>query len=509
MIIRLILGDQLNHQHTWFEKTDENVLYVMMEMRQETDYVTHHIQKVVAFFLAMRNFAQEKQQAGHQFLYLTLDDASNEQALDKNLLNIFEKYKATRFEYLLPDEYRLDEQLKSFCKNIAISSQGFDTEHFMSERNAVREMFKGKKMYLMENFYRMMRKKYQILMNGDQPLFDQWNFDADNRKKYDGKVSIPQVPEFTKDVSAIKQLIDKQQVKTIGKLNEKEFVWAVTRVEGLEVLDFFVKQCLPHFGTYEDAMTTESEHLFHSRLSFLLNVKLLNPAEVIEKAVSHWKANQDSITYAQIEGFVRQLLGWREYMRGIYWDKMPEFALKNFFENKRSLPVWYWTGETNMNCLKHAVNQSLNTAYAHHIQRLMITGNFASLAGINPDEVDAWYLGIYIDAIEWAEITNTRGMSQFADGGIVGTKPYVSSANYIDKMSNYCKSCHYDKSKKYGEKACPFNSLYWHFFERNREKLENNPRIGMAYQTLKKMSEDEKEKIFKQALFYLENLDEL
>lgn len=210
---------------------------------------------------------------------------------------------------------------------------------------------------------------------------------------------------------------------------------------------------------------------------------------------------------AQVEGFIRQILGWREFMRGVYWAKMPDYAKMNFFGHKRPLPSFFWDGNTQMNCLKHAIGQSLEHAYAHHIQRLMVTGNFALLAGIDPDEVDQWYLGIYVDAIEWVEITNTRGMSQFADGGIVGTKPYVSSANYIDKMSDYCGSCHYSKTKKTGEKACPFNSLYWAFYERNREKLENNPRIGFVYNTLSKMKQ--KDEILKQAERYLENLEEL
>jgi deoxyribodipyrimidine photolyase-related protein len=254
-------------------------------------------------------------------------------------------------------------------------------------------------------------------------------------------------------------------------------------------------------------MYTGDAFLFHSRLSFSLNNKMLSPLEVVEKVERYWFANQDRINIAQVEGFIRQIIGWREYMRGVYWAKMPEYATLNFFGHNRKLPEFYWSGKTKMNCLKHSIGQSLEKSYAHHIQRLMVTGNFALLAGIHPDEVDQWYLGIYIDAIEWVEITNTRGMSQFADGGIVGTKPYVSSANYIDKMSDYCKGCHYDKSLKIGEKACPFNSLYWHFYHRNEDKLAKNPRIGMAYRTLEKMKD--KSKILDQAEKYLGNLEGL
>jgi deoxyribodipyrimidine photolyase-related protein len=249
--------------------------------------------------------------------------------------------------------------------------------------------------------------------------------------------------------------------------------------------------------------------VYHSRLSFLMNSKILSPKEVIERVEEAWREDKKKYPISAVEGFIRQILGWREFMRGVYWAKMPGYARSNYFRHQRKLPKWYWTGETKMNCLSQAINQSLDYAYAHHIQRLMITGNFALLAGIHPDEVDAWYLGVYIDAIEWVEITNTRGMSQFADGGIVGTKPYVSSANYVDKMSDYCKNCHYSKSKKTGDKACPFNSFFWNFYEQHRDKLENNPRIGFVYQTLGKMKREKKEELFKQADYYLKNLDEL
>jgi deoxyribodipyrimidine photolyase-related protein len=256
-------------------------------------------------------------------------------------------------------------------------------------------------------------------------------------------------------------------------------------------------------------MHTEYWSLFHSRLSFALNAKLISPKEVVNEAIQYWQKNSEKISIAQIEGFVRQIIGWREYMRGIYWAKMPEYESLNYFGFERKLPDYYWTGNTKMNCMKHAIQQSLDFAYAHHIQRLMITGNFALLAGIHPDEVDTWYWGIYIDAIQWVEITNTRGMSQFADGGIVGTKPYVSSANYIAKMSNYCDSCFYKKQLKTGDKACPFNSLYWNFYNVNRKFLEKNPRIGMMYITWDKMSNADRKSILNQAEYYLNNLQTL
>lgn len=505
--LRLILGDQLNLQHPWFKEVHPDYLYVMMEMKQETGYVRHHIQKVVGFFLAMRNFAETLQNDGHQIIYWNLDHPDNTQSLPENLSFLIGKNEIQSFEYQFPDEYRLDKQLKEFCQELVITSRALDTEHFLTSRVFLGEFFKGKKTFRMETFYREMRKKYDILMDGKEPLKGKWNFDHENRNKFRDLLLLKEAKFFPKNVSKITDLLTRMQVETIGTIDEENFEWPVSREESLQVLDHFCEKLLDHFGEYQDAMHSGDPFLFHSRLSFSMNTKMLSPLEVVQKVEKYWFVQQDRINIAQVEGFIRQIIGWREYMRGVYWAKMPEYATLNFFGHERKLPEWYWTGNTKMNCLKHSIGQSLEKAYAHHIQRLMVTGNFALLAGIDPDQVDAWYLGIYIDAIEWVEITNTRGMSQFADGGIVGTKPYVSSANYIDKMSDYCKGCHYNKSLKIGEKACPFNSLYWHFYNRNEDKLAKNPRIGMAYKTWEKMKD--KTKILEQAEKYLENLDGL
>ncbi|MCU0393331.1 MAG: cryptochrome/photolyase family protein [Thermoflexibacter sp.] len=508
-ILRFILGDQLNPQHSWFDKIDSQVSYVMMEVLQETSYVQHHIQKVVAFFAAMRNFAEEKQKQGHSFIYLKLDNESNLQSIPKNLSFLIHQYHIEKFEYQLPDEYRLDVQLLEFCKSLSIPYESFDSEHFLTTRLEMKHFFAGKKTYLMESFYRYMRKKHQLLMENGEPIGGKWNFDSENRKKFDRKIPVPNPPIFENEVEEIYQTIQKMNVKTIGNIDLDNFEWAVTRQQGLVLLDFFLKNCLKYFGTYQDAMDTHFPYLFHSRLSFVMNVKLLSPLEVVRASLDYWQEHDSEINIAQIEGFLRQIIGWREYMRGAYWANMPQFAQLNFFEHQNSLPDFYWTGKTKMNCLSHAINQSLNHAYAHHIQRLMITGSFASLAGVHPDWVDEWYLGIYIDAIEWVEITNTRGMSQFADGGLVATKPYVGSANYIHKMTNYCTQCHYNKDLKYGEKACPFNSMYWHFYDRNKSKLEKNPRIGMMYNLLNNMDSKELDKILKQAEIYLSAINDL
>jgi len=346
-------------------------------------------------------------------------------------------------------------------------------------------------------------------MEGDKPLTGQWNYDSDNRKKLpkDHKPTPPLV--FNNDVSEIYNEIATTNIKTIGTIDAKNFVWPVNRKQSLALLDFFATACLPLFGSYQDAMTPNEWSMYHSRISFSMNVKMISPQEVIDRAIDEWRKRPNEIEFNQLEGFVRQIIGWREYMRGIYWNKMPQYATLNFFNNQEKLPDWFWTGKTKMNCLKDAISQSLQYGYAHHIQRLMITGNFALLAGVHPDEIDAWYLGIYMDAFEWVEITNTRGMSQFADGGIVGTKPYVSSASYIDKMSHYCSSCFYKKNIKTGEKACPFNSLYWNFYDRNESKLASNPRIGMMYNVWRKMKSEDKTALLEQANYYLKNRNEL
>jgi deoxyribodipyrimidine photolyase-related protein len=507
--LRLILGDQLNSNHSWYKTIDDSIIYVLMEIRTETDYATHHIQKIVGFFAAMQSFGALLAARGHQVTYIYLNDENNKQSFENNVNSLIVSQKITHFEYQLPDEYRVDQYMRNICSNLCISSSFADTEHFFTTRNELDTYFLGKKTFLMESFYRTMRKKHNVLMDEEKPLQGQWNYDDENRKKIP-KNHKPTVPlTFTNDVTTIVAELNKTTIKTIGNINEKEFVWPISREQSLELLNFFVTYCLPNFGSYQDAMMPNEWSLYHSRISFSMNIKMLSPQEVIDKAISEWQKRPEEIGYNQVEGFVRQIIGWREYMRGIYWLKMPDYAEMNYFSHQQKLPNWFWTGKTKMNCLKDAIKQSLDYAYAHHIQRLMITGNFALLAGVNPDEIDAWYLGIYIDAIEWVEITNTRGMSQFADGGIVGTKPYVSSASYIDKMSHYCGSCFYKKGIKTGDKACPFNSLYWNFYDKHEDKLSKNPRIGMMYNVWRKMKPENKAKLLEQAHFYLQNINDL
>lgn len=497
--LRLILGDQLNSNHSWFKKTDASVTYLMMEIMQEQTYVMHHVQKILAFFGAMRRFADELKNAGHKVIYLTLDDADNTQSLEQNIRQQISKQNSIHFEYQLPDEYRLDEQLKVICSSLNISWAHTTTEHFLLYRDALTRFFKGKKQYLMENFYRYVRQKFHILMDDDEPLQGKWNFDTENRKKYDAKFPLVDPLWFDHDLSEIKQLIDQYKVNYFGHKDEHHVHFPLSRKEALQLLNYFCKHLLPHFGTYEDAMLHQHQTLFHSRLSFALNVKLISPLEVVNKAIKTWESNKNLISYAQIEGFVRQIIGWREYMRGIYWDRMPGYKELNYFNHTEDLPHWFWDGETKMNCLHKSLGNSLQHAYAHHIQRLMVIGNFSLLLGCHPNQTDEWYLGVYADAVEWVQLPNTHGMSQFADGGVIATKPYVASANYIDKMSDYCRNCVYDKRKRYGEGACPFNSLYWEFFYRHQQKLKGNQRLSFVYKLLDKMDKDEIQKIVAQA----------
>lgn len=492
--IRLILGDQLNLDHSWLQKVDPEVLYILMEVRSETDYVMHHIQKVIAFFIAMRRFADVLRERGHAVQYLALDDPDNAQSFTKNLAAVVTATGAHRVEYQLPDEYRVDQELKSLGASLGVEVASVDTEHFFSQRDELAQFFADKKSFLMESFYRSMRKKHDLLMEGGAPEGGTWNFDADNRKPLPQGLIPPPSKRFSHDATPIMKLLTSMRVKTFGELRSGRSPWPADQEEAREVLEYFCRNLLPSFGSYEDAMSTAHRDLFHSRLSFAMNVKLISPREVCERAIAEYRRRPEEISLPQIEGFVRQILGWREYMRGIYWAKMPGYEQLNFFEHAAPLPDYFWSGDTKMACVREVVRASLEEAYAHHIQRLMVTGNFALLAGIHPDQIDQWYLGIYIDALQWVEITNTRGMSQYADGGIVGTKPYVSSANYIKKMSNYCRGCHYSSEQRHGEGACPFNALYWEFYDRHRAKLERNPRIGMAYRTLDKMDTAERER---------------
>ncbi|MFZ6689548.1 cryptochrome/photolyase family protein [Undibacterium sp. SXout11W] len=505
--IRLLLGDQLNIQHSWFKDVDNTKIYVLMEVRQETDYVLHHAQKILAIFAAMRDMARQLKALGHQVHYLKIDAPENLHAIPANIDVLITQYKADAVEYQAPDEWRLDQQLYQHGRTSTIPWRMVDSEHFYTHRGQAADIFKGRKQWLMEYFYRQMRVQHQILMGDKKPVGDQWNFDHDNRKAWKGIPIEPADIRTRHDQTELWQSIVNAGVASFGHAQADALAWALNRQEALQQLEGFIERALPHFGDFQDAMHTKAWRLFHSLLSFSLNVKMLTPHEVVKRAEAAYRAGH--VPLAAAEGFIRQILGWREYIRGVYWANMPEYAEKNFFQHQRDLPQWFWTGKTKMNCLSHAITQSLEQAHAHHIQRLMVIGNFSLLAGLDPVAVHRWYLGVYIDAFEWVELPNTLGMSQFADGGLLATKPYVSSATYIDKMSDYCKGCQYDKKSRVGDSACPFNALYWDFFERNKAALSKNPRIGMAYRQLEKMDAKTITDFQMQAQKMLDNLDVL
>ncbi|MDI1350932.1 cryptochrome/photolyase family protein [Aquabacterium sp.] len=515
--LRLLLADQLDPQHPWFDKVAEGgevndgVVHVFMEVRQETDHVLHHAQKVLAMFAGMRDLARHLREAGHRVRYVAIDDPSNRQSFTDNLDALVAHYQATAVQYQAPDEWRVDAQLRDWAaqqspRGVAVTM--VDTDHFLTTREEAGEIFAQRKQWLMEHFYRQMRLQHRVLLDAEgQPEGGQWNFDHDNRKPWPGTPAEPADWRTPHDHSALWATIEAAGVKTFGDPQAERLAWPLNRAEALQHLDAFVTHALPHFGDFQDALTAQAWRLFHSLLSFALNVKMLRPREVIDAAEAAWR--EGKVPLAAAEGFIRQILGWREYVRGVYWAQMPGYDAHNHFDHSLPLPGWFWTGDTHMACMAQAVGQSLREAYAHHIQRLMVIGNFALLAGLDPQAVHRWYLGVYIDAIEWVELPNTLGMSQFADGGLLATKPYVSSAAYIDRMGDHCKGCHYRKKERIGERACPFNALYWDFHLRHDDKLRRNPRIGMVYRNIDKMDAAERDAIGQQARGIQARLDTL
>lgn len=505
--LRLLLGDQLDQRHPWFGETSD-VLYVLMEVRQETDYVLHHAQKVLAIFAAMRRFAERLREAGHHVVYLRIDDPDNRPSLTENLDRLVALHGATAFEYQAPDEWRLDRQLAEHAARMTIPARCVDSGHFLEQRDAVAAFFGTRKRWTMEVFYRHMRQRHGVLLEPDgSPLGGRWNFDAENRKPWRGTPPEPPDLRPVHDHRALWSTIQGAGVRTFGAPSAEAFRWPLDRDEALAQLEAFIEHALPHFGDYQDALSSRATRLFHSLLSFALNVKMLSPREVIARVEGAGREGHAPLS--AVEGFIRQILGWREYVRGVYWARMPGYVDSNAFGHARPLPAWFWTGETRMACVRSAITQSLQHAHAHHIQRLMVIGNFALLAGLAPHALHRWYLGIYIDAFEWVELPNTLGMSQFADGGLLATKPYVSSAAYLHRMGDHCAGCHYRRDAPTGPRACPFNALYWDFLARNTALLGRNPRLAMPYRQLARMPAARREALAQHAEQVLADVDAL
>ena len=508
--LRLVLGDQLNPLHSWFSEVRQDVVYVLMEVRSETDYVRHHAQKVLAIFAAMRDFSDQLKALGHRVRYVRIDDLSNRQSITANLDALMAHYEAACVQYQSPDEWRLDQEMKVWSASCPVPVHMVESEHFLTARGDASKWFSGKKQWLMESFYRQQRRLHGVLMTPEgKPEGGQWNFDANNRKPWPGQPAAPVDARPVHDHSALWLSIQAAGVQTMGEsqAQAQAFRWPLNRTEALAQLDHFMVQGLPFFGEYQDAISRHSWHLFHSLLSFALNTKMIHPREVLERSEMAWRQGQAPLHAA--EGFIRQIMGWREYVRGVYWERMPDYTTNNQLNHHRPLPDWFWTGKTHMACLSSAIAQSLEQAYAHHIQRLMVIGNFALLAGLDPKALHQWYLGIYIDAFEWVEAPNTLGMSQWADGGQLATKPYVSSAAYLQRMGDHCQGCTYKPKVRTGDKACPFNALYWDFFDRHRAHFKNNPRLGVVYHQLQRMAPDSLSLIKQQAQEHLARLSTL
>lgn len=504
--LRVILGDQLNLGHSWFKDQDDSIIYTMMEIIPEMNYATHHVQKALAFMHAMRSFSEEIKILGHRIHYIKLSDKSNKQSFLKNISQIITKQKITHIEFQEPDEYRLDQEIKNICKKLRLNFKIVSAEHFLTSRDDLGIFFEGKKIWRMEDFYREMRRKYLILMNGKKPLGGKWNFDHDNRSKWKSNKEIPKRIKFDHDVSNLFNELKSMKVKTIGDVDTKKFNWPKNRDEALLILNQFIVNYLNDFGEFQDSMSNDNKFLFHSLISFAMNSKMINPEEVVNEVIK--KLDSDLNNINSVEGFIRQIIGWREYIRGIYWNKMPGYEKSNFMKFNKKLPDFFWNAQTKMNCLNKSIKQSLETAYAHHIQRLMIIGNFMLLIETDPKWVHEWFLGIYIDAIEWVELPNVIGMSQYADGGLLATKPYVSSGSYINKMGDYCGSCKYNVKTKFEKDSCPFNVLYWNFFLSNN-KLLDNPRMGIVKMQLNRMSADDQNSIKIKSRELLENIESL
>ncbi len=509
--LTIILGDQLNVNMSSllnFNKHTDTVL--MSEVKEEASYVQHHKKKITFIFSAMRHFSKELENAGFTTLYVKYDDPNNQGSLFEQVKDTCKHNSYSSINIAHPGEYRLLEEVKTWEIKLNIPVNITPDNRFIAPQQFFSDWADGRKQYRMEFFYRELRKTTGVLMEDKQPHGGKWNYDADNRKPLGKKPDIPKRTQFqpNKETRDVLDLVESQFSEHFGDL--ADFGFAVTREGALAVLSDFVEQRLADFGQYQDAMLEGDPWLFHSHIGLYLNVGLLMPGEVILKAEEAYLNGDVPINSA--EGFIRQILGWREYVRGFYWYFMPGLKEKNHLEATRSLPELYWSGKTKMNCMSQCVQDTKQYAYAHHIQRLMVLGNFALLTGIEPKALNEWYLSVYADAYEWVEMPNVSSMVLFADGGQLASKPYAASGSYINKMSNYCKNCDYSVKEKTGPQACPFNYLYWHFLYRHQNTFNNNPRMAMIYKTMSKIDQTKFSHMLEDAdtfLIKLENNEEV
>ncbi|WP_438971267.1 cryptochrome/photolyase family protein [Methylophaga sp.] len=506
--LNLILGDQLNWDSLIWKDVDlEQDLFWMAEVSDESTQTPSSKQRTTLFLSAMRHFAEEIKNKGYRLSYtrLTAEHSSFESVLHTTLKN----HTFSHVRCVLAGDMRVVTKLEHIFEPHNLSIEWLEDQHFITRRGEFQKWLNERKQPRMEHWYRHLRKDRQILMtHNEEPIGGQWNFDKDNRRSFDKNG--PQLP--SSDINFKTDAITKHVISDVESFCPDlpgiidNFNWPVTRGQALKQLDAFIKQRLPFFGDYQDAMWTDQAFLFHARLSSSLNLKLLHPMEVIKKAEQAYSNNKAPLN--AVEGFIRQILGWREYIRGLYWSYRNHWLDYNALDNQRVLPSFYWHADTEMQCMHQSISQVLKHGYGHHIQRLMVTGLFSLLWGIKPDEIHRWYLGMYVDAVAWVEIPNTIGMSQYADGGIVGSKPYIASGAYIQRMSNYCEHCQFKPKQAAGDDACPFTTLYWYFIDQHQSWLARNPRLGMQVKNWTNKGDDEQNRIRQRADWLFSHLDE-
>ncbi len=496
----IILGDQLDRSSAALEGFDPGLDCVWMaEVAGESTKVWSHKARTVTFLAAMRHFAEKLKQAGLPMEYRRLEDPQNQGDFIVELEAAVKRLQPQKLVMVEAGEWQVREDFRHAAERLKVELDEREDRHFMASHADFEKHAEGRKGLRMEFFYREMRVRHGILMDGGKPAGGEWNFDRENRKSFakNGPPLHAAPRRFPPDAMTLEvmQTVEAMFPEHPGSL--ADFDWPVTAEEAQVALDDFIRHRLADFGDYQDAMWSQEPWLFHSRLSAVMNLKLLDPREVIAAAEKAYREGHAPL--AAVEGFIRQILGWREYVRGVYWRFMPGYGEMNELQAQQPLPKFYWTGETDMNCLRQAIGQTLRHGYAHHIQRLMVTGLFSLLLGVRPQQVHEWYLAVYVDAVEWVELPNTLGMSQHGDGGLMASKPYIASGKYIQRMSNYCAGCRYDPGLSTGPKACPFTTLYWEFLLRHEPRLRANQRMAMQVRNLARLTDGEKEDIIEQA----------
>ena len=504
----VVLGDQLDLDAAGFDGFDAAIDAVWMaEVAEESTHVWSSKPRTVMFLAAMRHFALALQAAKRPLHYTRLDAPGNGGSLGAQLQSDILHLKPARLVLTAPGDWRVLQAIKSVAEANNLPLDIREDRHFFATIREFAAHAKGRKSLRMEYFYREQRKRYNVLMQGngrdgaqgDEPVGGQWNFDADNREAFDaaGPGAVPPRTSFEPDAVTreVIALVNTRFAQHPGRL--EDFAWPVTRAQALKSLRAFIKERLPLFGRYQDAMWPGDPWLYHAHLSAALNLKLLNPREVVAAANAAYRDGNAPL--ASVEGFIRQILGWREYVRGIYWTQMPDYAERNALDAHADLPAWYWTGATDMACLRDALAQTLTHGYANHIQRLMVTGLFALMLGVQPKQVHAWYLAVYVDAVEWVELPNTLGMSQYADGGVMGSKAYIATGKYIQRMSPHCKGCRYDPAQRSGDGACPFTTLYWNFLMRHEAALAKNPRMALQVKNAARLTDVQRQAVNERA----------